>query len=311
MNTITTGPNTVGALFAGKLDDGGFMEFGYRGLTRAKSRFQLGTTIIDQILPDPARLADALRQLAQTGASLVIAHGGQNDAAARAVAAQYPNIRFVVTQGSVRGANLSSYEVRQEQSAFLAGIAAARLTKIGIVGHISGIRVRPGLLGRAAYAAGVAAGNPTVRLLTTFCGTQDDPAIAERVANAQIAAGADIIFTMQNAAMPGAVAACRAGGIRLIGNVRDWVAIDPIVFAGSAMADVGLGVYEACHDFVQGTWQADHIRRIGVEDPAAVRLQLAPDLPADVTQHVCAWRDRLVSGNVVLAEAFKGAEFAA
>lgn len=305
----TRQPPAVGALFAGKLDDGGFMEFGYRGLLRAKSEFNLSTIVIDQIPPVPAQLADALRQLAQTGASLVIAHGGQNDAAACTVAAAYPNTRFAVSQGSVRGSNLSSYEVCQEHSAFLAGVAAAQLTRTGVVGHISGIRVRPGLLGRAAYAAGVAAGNPLARLLTTFCGTQDDAAVAERVAQAQIAAGADIIFTMLNAAMPGAMAASRAGGTRLIGNVRDWVASDPQLFAGSAMADVGLGVYEACRDVAQGKWHGDHIRRMGAENPAAVRLQLAPNVPAGVAQRIQEWQRRLVSGETVIAEGFAGTEF--
>ncbi len=306
-----TAPNpvSVGALFTGKLDDAGFMEFGYRGLLRAKSEFDLRTTVIDQVQPDPQQLAAALRRLAQSRAGLVIAHGGQNDAAARAVAAEFPDLRFVVTQGSVRGPNLSSYEVRQEQSAFLAGIAASRLTQSGIVGHISGIRVRPGLLGRSAYAAGVAAGNPQVQLLTIFCGTQDDAAVAERVARAQIAKGADVIFTMLNAALPGAIAACRTSGTRLIGNVRNWVANDPQLFAGSAIADVGLGVYEACRDFARGMWRADLIRHIGVEDPAAVRLQLAPDVPAAVTQCVHEWQNRLLSGGTTLAIDYHGAEF--
>ena len=307
--TRANNSKAVGALFAGRLDDGGFMEYGHRGFIRAQSEFQLTTTLVDDIPPQPQHLADALRQLAQSGASLIIAHGGQNDAAARSVAAEYPQILFAVTQGSVRGANLSSYEVRQEQSAFLAGIAAARLTHSGVVGHISGIRVRPGLLGRAAYAAGVAAGNPKARLLTTFCGTQDDATVAERVATAQIAAGADVIFTMLNAAMPGAIAACRAHGIRLIGNVRDWVAIDATVFAASAVADVGLGVYEACRDFALGTWQGDRIQRFGVENRTAVRLQLAADLPTAVATLVHEWQARLAAGEVEPAHEFSGDEF--
>ena len=301
--------NAVGALFAGRLDDGGFMESGYRGLTRAKAEFGLHTTLIDHVPPDPQRLAEALRQLARSGAGLIIAHGGQNDAAAHAVAAEFPNLLFVVTQGSVCEANLSSYEVRQEQSAYLAGVAAAHLTKSGIVGHISGIRVRPGLLGRAAYAAGVAAANPAVRLLTTFCGTQDDTVVAQRVANAQIAAGADVIFTMLNAAMPGAIAACRPGNARLIGNVRDWVTVEPDVFAGSALADVGLGVYEACRDVAQNAWQSGCIRRFGVENPAAVRLLLAPSLPAAVALQVNAWQQRLATGLVDPPHAYDGVEF--
>ena len=301
----------VGALFAGKLDDGGFMEYGHRGLMRAQREFGLSATITDRIPPDPEQLTDALRGLARSGAQLVIAHGGQNDGAASRVAAEFPDIRFVVTQGSVRGANLTSYEVRQEQSAFLAGVAAAHLTRSGVVGHISGIRVRPGLLGRAAYAASVAAANPQVRLLTLFCGTQDDTAVAEAVARAQIAAGADVIFTMLNAAIPGAINAFRtngAGGARLIGNARDWTALHPDVFAASAMADVGLGVYAACKDWVAGTWP-DLIQHFGVESPDAVRLQLAADLPPEVATQVALWRERLIAGDVQIAETYAGVEF--
>lgn len=311
MSAPLKSPLHVGALFAGALDDGGFMEYGFRGLQRAQADWRLTTTLIDHIPPQPQRLSEALRTLAQKGVALVIAHGGQNDGAAQSIAAEFPHTRFAVTQGSVRGPNLASYEIRQEQSAFLAGIAAARLTRTGIVGHISGIRVRPGLMGRAAYAAGVMAADPDVRLLTTFCGTQDDIAVAERIAHAQAANGADVIFTMLNAAMPGAMTACRARGIRLIGNVRDWVAIDPALFAASAMADVGLGVYEACRDLVNDTWQADHIRCIGVENRDAVRLQLAPDMPPAIVEAVGEWQSRLAAGSVRLTEQFDGAEFSA
>lgn len=303
----------VGALFAGKLDDGGFMEYGHRGLTRAQREFGFSLTVTDHIPPDTNQLTDALRELAHSGARLVIAHGGQNDAAASRVAAEFPDTRFVVTQGSVRGANLTSYEVRQEQSAFLAGVAAAHLTRTGIVGHISGIRVRPGLLGRAAYAAGVAAANPQIRLLTLFCGTQDDVTVAERVAREQIAAGADVIFTMLNAALPGAINACRAngaGGARLIGNVRDWTALHPEVFAASAMADVGLGVYAACKDWVAGA-RPDCIQQFGVESPDAVRLQLAAGLPAEVATQTALWRARLTAGDTEIAETYTGVEFQA
>jgi basic membrane protein A len=59
-----------------------------------------------------------------------------------------PQIKFVVTQGAVVGANLCSYEVLQEESAYLGGVLAALTTRTGVVGHMSGIRVRPGLKGR-------------------------------------------------------------------------------------------------------------------------------------------------------------------
>mgnify|MGYP002040629656 FL=1 len=146
------------------------------------------------------------------------------------VAQRFPEVQFVVTQGNVKGANLSSYEVLQEQSAWLAGALAALTTRTGVVGHMSGIRVVPGLKGRAAFVDGVKAVNPQIRVLTNFSGNQDDNALSKRVAAAQIKAGADVIFTMLNAGRQGAIDACREAGVRQIGNVVDWTRRDPDVF---------------------------------------------------------------------------------
>jgi len=152
----------------------------------------------------------------------VIAHGGQNNDAARSAAVDFPGTKFVVTQGNVTGQNLASYEVLQEESAFLAGALAGWATTTGIVGHMSGIRVVPGLKGRAAFANGIIHANPATRLLTNFSGNQDDNVLSKRVATAMIDARADIIFTMLNAGRTGAIEACRERGVKQIGNVRDW-----------------------------------------------------------------------------------------
>ena len=153
-------PLSVGALFAGRVDDRGFMESGWRGLERARTELGIQTTFIDGVEPKKELLAAALAKLAGSGVDLVVAHGGQNNEACAEVAARFPQVKFVVTQGAVTSANLASYDVLQEESAYLAGVLAARTTRTGIVGHMSGIRVRPGLKGRAAYAAGVRDGQP-------------------------------------------------------------------------------------------------------------------------------------------------------
>ena len=135
----------VAALFAGRIDDAGFMEAGYRGLTAARDKLGVSDPLRDQVPEDRARLAGALRDLAKDRPALVIAHGGQNNDAAKLAAADFPTATFVVTQGNVSGPNLASYEVLQEELAFLAGALAGWATKTGTVGHMSGIRVVPGL----------------------------------------------------------------------------------------------------------------------------------------------------------------------
>lgn len=299
----------VAALFSGAVDDRGFMESSYRGLVSARDAFGANIVFVEKVKPERAALEAALRELAATRPSLVIAHGGQNDEAARTVAAEFPRVQFVVTQGTVTGANLASYEVLQEQAAFLAGALAAWTTKTGVVGHISGIRVTPGLKGRAAYASGVARANPVVKLLTNFSGNQDDNSLSSKIALAQADAGVDVIFTMLNAGRDGVTQACRARGIRQIGNVGDWVARDPQVFVGSAFADVGLAVRKAVQDLRSGVFAAGSVRHIGLEDEAAVRLVVHPDVPADVKNRLAALAEDIRHGRVGVPATWSGTEF--
>jgi basic membrane protein A len=250
-----------------------------------------------------------LRRLASQSPALIIAHGGQNNEAAQAVAADVPALSFVVTQGAVTGANLASYEVLQEQSAFLAGALAAWSTKTGVVGHMSGIRVLPGLKGRAAYAQGVALADPKVRLLTNFSGNQDDTSLSKRVALSMADAGADVVFTMLNAGRGGATDACRERGMAQIGNVVDWVARMPDVFIGSAIADSGLAVVSAAQDFVDGNFRAGVIRPIGLENAQAVRLTTAARVPAVTVAKLDQLAAELVAGSLRVSAEWSGTEF--
>lgn len=302
-------PMRVGVLFAGRIDDGGFMQAGYNGLQIATQRLGADITWLEGVEPDKPALADALRRLAATKPDLVIAHGGQNDAAAVEVAAEMPDVSFVVTQGNVTGANLASYEVLQEQSAFLAGMLAAQTTATGTLGHLSGVRGPSGLKARAAYAAGIAHTGKDARLLTNFSGDQDDPALAKRVALAMIDAGADVIFTMLDAGRAGVIEACRERGVAQIGNVWDWVARDRDVFIGSAFADSGLAVFLAAEDAFGGRLALDRISRIGVERREAVRLIISDQVPSAVRTTIESASAQIGVGRLAVPVEWQGEEF--
>lgn len=300
----------VGALLAGRINDRGFMEAGWSGLERARTELSVQTRYIDNIQPNKDQLIAALTELAGSGVDLVVAHGGQNNEACAEVAAKFPGVRFAVTQGAVKSANLCSYDVLQEESAYLGGALAALTSRTGVIGHMSGIRVRPGLKGRAAYVAGAKAVRPDIRVLTNFSGNQDDNALSQRIALAQIAAGADVIFTMLNAGRDGVTQACRASGARQIGNVIDWVAVDPKVYVASAIADVSIGMYESIKDAKAGSFPAGQVRHIGIANERAVRLSMAPDVPAALRERVAAAARAIAGGQIQVPVDYNGPEFA-
>ena len=216
----------IAIFFVGALHDTGFNANALVGVEAARKLAGAEIEVVNGTPFEPKAMTAAL-DAAAARSDAVIFIGGQGNQVTPKVAARYPERAFAVVQGEVTGPNIASYDVLQEQSAFLAGCLAAKTTKTGVVGHLSGHRVSPGLKGRAAYAAGVAHVDRTIQIITGFCGTQDDSSVTELWANAIAEQGADILFTMLNAARNGATRACRASGIRQIGNVGNWTVDDP------------------------------------------------------------------------------------
>jgi basic membrane protein A len=295
-------------LLPGQIDDNGFMEAGYNGLLRIEDEFGAKIEYMDGIQPVREDLEAALRKLAEQSPDMVIAHGGQNNEATATVAAEFPDVRFVVVQGNVTGPNLSSYEVLQEESAWLGGAAAGLLTESGVVGHISGIRVTPGLKGRGGFYNGLMHTNPDAEFVTIFAGNQDDVDLAKRAAEAVIEKGADIIFTMLNAGRQGATEAMRAAGVQQIGNVIDWTKVDPEVFVASAIANVSIPSVEAVRDLASSQWEPGTINRIGLENPDAVSLVLSDSVPDEVRAEIDALRERIVAGEIEVSTDYDGPE---
>jgi len=293
----------VTAIFFGRAGAGAFNAAGVAGLARAAARHGITPTILWE--DQPARREATVRQAA-VGADLLIAHGGQGEAAVAALAADFPATRFAVTQGRITGPNIAGFEVLQEQSAFLAGaLAGWWLDGQGKAAHLSGERVPPGLRGRAGFAHGLAHVSPDLPLLSGFCGDQHDSDLAARWTSAQAAAGARIQFTMLDGGRAGAIAAGAAAGLRGIGNVHDWTA-ENAYFLASALADSGAAVEAAVAAFIADTF-AD--QRIGLENPACVRLALAPEVPASLRARLDSLAAAILAGEVIVPEGWGGAEF--
>ncbi|RZJ03221.1 MAG: BMP family ABC transporter substrate-binding protein, partial [Rubrivivax sp.] len=167
-----------------------------------------------------------------------------------------------------------------------------------------------GLHARAAWAQGARHVRPDVGIVTCFCGAQDDNELSRRHALAVIAQGADVLYTMLNAGRQGAIDACREKGVPQIGNVIDWCAVHPDVFIASAIADNGRGVLQWLRDATSGKLTAGEVRWLGMEDPQAVRLAMAPGVPAAVRARIDALADELRAGRIVLETEYVGAELA-
>ncbi|WP_180899949.1 BMP family protein [Martelella soudanensis] len=297
----------IAVVVIGEADDAGFNASGLAGARKAAHAGKARISIVDGLTYDTAAILENLGGILPDFDGLVFI-GGQGDRVMPVLALDWPDKPFAIVQGHAHAKNLASYDVAQEHSAYLAGCLAALTTKTGTVGHLSGHRVRPGLKGRAAFVHGVKATDPDVNVLTAFCGSQDDNAITRKWADAEIAAGADIIFTMLNGARQGAIDACRAAGTLQIGNALDWTALAPDVFVASALARIDLGVERAIADVAAGRLPQSPVA-LGLCDGDYASLALRPDVPETVAERVAAAAEAIRSGAITVSAAYDGREF--
>ncbi|MGV0821089.1 BMP family protein [Martelella sp. AMO21009] len=297
----------IAVVVIGEAEDAGFNASGLAGARQAARAGKARVSIVDGLAYDTAEILESLSRIMPDFDGLVFI-GGQGDRVMPVLALDWPEKPFAIVQGHAHAENLASYDVAQEHSAYLAGCLAALMTKTGTVGHLSGHRVRPGLKGRAAFVQGVMETNPAVRVLTSFCGSQDDNAITRKWADAEIAAGADIIFTMLNGARQGAIDACRAAGTLQIGNARDWTALAPDVFVASALARIDLGVERAIADVAAGRLpQEPVLLDLSAGDYAS--LTLGAGVPQVVAERVAAAAGAIRDGSIIVRETYDGVEF--
>lgn len=110
------------------------------------------------------------------------------------VAKQNPKTNFAIIDSVVKGDNVVSIVFKDNEAAFLAGVAAAKTTeskKLGFVGGQEGE-----VIGRfeAGFIAGVKAVDPSIDVKVEYAGSFGDPAKGKQLAAAMYNSGIDIIY---------------------------------------------------------------------------------------------------------------------
>lgn len=174
-----------------------------------------------------------LRQLAHSGAGLIIAHASGYDTSAQRMAQQFkiPTVTYDIPTLLSKGV-LSNITTSSQQGAYLAGILAAKMTKTNKVGVIISAADTNWYEMTGGFAAGVHSVKPSLPIVFAQIGSAsyDDAAGGKRVATSVIATGADVIFAMGDNASFGylqAIGTAKPGHkVWYIGDIGDMTPID-------------------------------------------------------------------------------------
>jgi basic membrane lipoprotein Med (substrate-binding protein (PBP1-ABC) superfamily) len=147
---------------------------------------------------------------------------------------EYPDIAFVTVGAGNRplGGNAYLVYVHMHEPSYLMGIFAGMMTEadtIGVVGLFPADDINDQV---NAYREGAQSVNPDTKLKVTFIESWYDPAKAAEAANAQIAAGADIIYQLGESFQ-----VCKDKNVMCLGNYIDMNEIAPEVVPTSTLVN--------------------------------------------------------------------------
>ncbi len=175
---------------------------------------------------------DAMELMAKSGKYQIIwAHSSYSDQV-KALKDKYPEVLFVVVGSGNEGLGGNVYfdYKRAHEPSYLLGVLAGRLTKtdtVGVVGQFPSEDVNDQI---NAFFEGARSVKADVKRKVAFIESWYDPAKAEQFTNAQIAAGADLIFQLA-----GSFETCEKASIKCFGNYVDQGARTPASVVASSL----------------------------------------------------------------------------
>ncbi len=217
--------------------------------------------------------------------------------AVRKVAADYPEIVFAFGSGEKPAEpNLSVFDNWMQDPAYLAGMVSGGLTKsdtIGVVGAMPIPEVNRIVNG---FIAGVKATNPDATVKVSFINSFFDPAAAKQAAEAQVAAGADVLF----AERAGVIEAAKEADIPVIGMMVDQHDEAPQNVVTSLVWDVRPTVDAIVAQISDGPEAVDlgeySFLKAGGSSMAPLNTDVVGGVPADLVEMVSAKEEEIKSG---------------
>jgi basic membrane protein A len=251
-------------------DEGGrgdqsFNDAAALGLQKAqkKATFAVETVVTDGSIPDREK---RLRSLAIKKCQIIIAIGPGYAPTITLLSSEFPDSQFaILNDASIESADVASVIFSEPQSAFLAGLSAALVSKSGKVAMIASPNQSASF--EVGFKAGVVASKKKVSSLVRYV---EGPGQAET--RALIAAGADVIFLAlpgSNSAVLKTIVSSNQQKVRKGENIVGLIGVAPEQF---------LSVTSASQKFIYATV----VKRVDIAIEDLIEKTLNGDFYTDI-----------------------------
>lgn len=253
--------------------DQSFNDAAFAGLERAEKELDIKGAEAEpsEGEGDPDKV-QRLTELARAGNNPVIGVGFAYAPAIAEVAPKFPKTTFgLIDDTSKTGKNIANLVFNEEQGSYLAGVAAAKVTKSKTVGFIGGVETPLIKKFEAGFVQGVKDTDKNVNVKVQYLTQPPDfggfskPDLGKAAAQGQLDAGADVIYAAAGLAGSGSIEAAAKAKKWAIGvdsdqyNQKGLAAYKEYILT-SVTKDVSDSVYNLIKSVKDGKPQSGEVR---------------------------------------------------
>lgn len=250
--------------------------------------------IIDNVF-QPQDAERVFRGFATSGHQLVYGTSFSHGVATARVAPQFPGVCFDSCAGTKILPNLGSFEARYHEGTYLAGIAAAKVSKSGKLGFIGGFPI-PDIVGPAnGFLLGAQSVKPGVTCTIIFMNSWSDPGKEKEATLALAAQGCDVIAAMTDSAV--AAQTAEQAGVWSVGYASDMHKFAPTKQLTAFTLDWRDIYVQDAKDVLAGTWKAQS-RWWGLKEGVVKMAPYADSLSVEIRAQLARSEDAIKAGSV-------------
>jgi len=248
------GPQPAVVFDMGGKFDKSFNQAAYEGIERWKK--ETGQEYLEFEIANETQREQAIRRMAERGASPIIGIGFGQASSIEKVAKEFPDLKFAIIDMVVDAPNVQSVVFKEHEGSFLVGVMAAKASKTGKVGFVGGMDIPLIRKFQCGYEQGVKHANAKGAVFANMTGTTgaawNDPVRGGELAKAQFAKGADVVFAAAGGTGVGVYQAAKDNGKLAIGVDSNQNHMHPGTMLTSMLKRVDVAVYNVAKGHTPG-----------------------------------------------------------
>jgi simple sugar transport system substrate-binding protein len=253
------------------------------------------TTKYVESVPEGADAERVIRDLAQSGNTLIFttSFGYMNPTIK--VATAFPNVDFEHATGYKTAKNVGIYNARFYEGRYLAGIVAGRMSKTGVAGYVAAFPIPEVVMGINAFARGMRSVNPKAEVKVIWTNSWFDPGRETEASNTLVSQGADVLTHHTDSTA--AVQTAEAKKVYAIAYHSDMSKYGPNAQLTAVTHHWGDYYTRVAQSVLDGKWQPDNVWG-GIKDGM---IKLAPFnkiVPPDVVAMVKKAEGEIAAGKL-------------